>query len=71
MPVHRLVWFAQGSDVRDVIVDGRVLMRDRTVPHLDEAAILAAAARETETMLARSGLAHLTRMDPGWGRIRL
>jgi cytosine/adenosine deaminase-related metal-dependent hydrolase len=71
MPVHRVVWFAQGSDVRDVIVDGRVLMRERAVPHLDEAAILAAAARETETMLARSGLAPLTRVDPGWGRVRL
>ncbi len=71
MPVHRVVWFAQGSDVRDVIVDGRVLMRERAVPHLDEAAILAAAARETETMLARSGLAHLTQVDPGWGRVRL
>jgi len=71
MPVHRLVWFAQGADVRDVIVDGRVLMRDRAVPHLDEAAILAAAAREAQTMLARSGLAHLTRVDPGWGRVRL
>lgn len=71
MPVHRVVWFAQGSDVRDVIVDGRVLMRERAVPHLDEAAILAAAARETETMLARSGLTPLTHVDPGWGRTRL
>lgn len=71
MPVHRVVWFAQGADVRDVIVDGRVLMRDRAVPHLDEAAILAAAARETERMLARSGLARLTQVDPGWGRVRL
>lgn len=71
MPVHRVVWFAQGSDVRDVIVDGRVLMRERAVPHLDESAILAAAAREAETMLDRSGLGHLTRVDPGWGRVRL
>ncbi|MFQ3622228.1 MAG: amidohydrolase family protein [Acetobacteraceae bacterium] len=71
MPVHRLVWFARGSDVRDVIVDGRVLMRDRAVPHLDEGAILAEAAEETEAMLARSGLGHLIETDPGWGRVRL
>lgn len=71
MPVHRVVWFAQGADVRDVIVDGRVLMRERVVPHLDEAAVLAAAARETVTMLARSGLGHLAQVDPGWGRVRL
>lgn len=71
MPIHRLVWFAQAADVRDVIVDGRVLMRGRVVSHLNEAAILAEAAAETEAMLARSGLAHLVACDPGWGRVRL
>ncbi|WP_144184579.1 amidohydrolase family protein [Elioraea rosea] len=71
MPVHRLVFFAGGADVRDVIVDGRIRMRERVVEGVDEADVLAAAAAETETMLSRSGLGHMIRCDPGWGRVRL
>ncbi|MCU0983734.1 MAG: amidohydrolase family protein [Acetobacteraceae bacterium] len=71
MPVHRLVFFAGGADVRDVVVDGRVLMRERVVAGVDEAEILAQAAAETEVMLDRSGLRALIACDPGWGRVRL
>ncbi len=71
MPVHRLVFFAGAADVRDVIVDGRVLMRDRIVTTVDEAEVLAEAAAETEAMLDRSGLRRLIACDPGWGRVRL
>lgn len=71
MPVHRLVFFAGGADVRDVVVDGRVLMRERVVPEVDEAGVLAEAASETEAMLDRSGLRSLIACDPGWGRVRL
>ncbi len=71
MPVHRLVYFAAGSDVRDVIVDGRIRMRERVVDGVDEADVLASAAAETETMLTRSGLGDMIRCDPGWGRTRL
>jgi cytosine/adenosine deaminase-related metal-dependent hydrolase len=71
MPVHRLVFFAGGADVRDVVVDGRVLMRERAVAGVDEAEVLAEAAAETEAMLDRSGLRSLIACDPGWGRVRL
>jgi len=71
MPVHRLVFFAGGADVRDVVVDGRVRMRERVVAGVDEAEVLAEAAAETEAMLDRSGLHSLIACDPGWGRARL
>lgn len=35
----------QASDVRDVMVDGRFVMRDRRVLTLDEAAVVAEADR--------------------------
>jgi 5-methylthioadenosine/S-adenosylhomocysteine deaminase len=69
MPVARVVCFASGGDVRDVIVGGRVLMRER-VPHLDARAVAAEAEGETAAMLARAGLTHLVTEDPGWGRTR-
>jgi 5-methylthioadenosine/S-adenosylhomocysteine deaminase len=42
-PVSHLVYAARGDDVRTVMVNGRVLMRDRKMLTLDEAAILAEA----------------------------
>ncbi|HET8645850.1 MAG TPA: amidohydrolase [Vicinamibacteria bacterium] len=44
-PVSHLVYAAKGSDVRHVVVEGRVVMRDRKVLTLDEAAVLAEANR--------------------------
>lgn len=70
MPVSRVVYFASGHDVRDVVVGGRVLLRDGAAPHLDPAAIIAAAQRETEAMLDRAKLRHMIVEDPGWGRTR-
>ncbi|MFJ9122567.1 amidohydrolase [Streptomyces sp. NPDC102340] len=40
-PYAMLAYAAQASDVRDTVVDGRVLMRDRTLTTLDEGAVLA------------------------------
>ena len=39
-PVSHLVYVAKGADVSDVVVEGRVLMRDRKVLTLDEAAVI-------------------------------
>jgi 5-methylthioadenosine/S-adenosylhomocysteine deaminase len=39
-PVSHLVYVARGSDVRTTVVHGKVLMRDRKVLTLDEAAVL-------------------------------
>jgi 5-methylthioadenosine/S-adenosylhomocysteine deaminase len=44
-PVSHLVYVAKGADVRHVVVEGRVVLRDRKVTTLDEAAVLAAAER--------------------------
>lgn len=44
-PYSALVYSAKGSDVRDVLVDGRVLMRDRRVTALDTEVIMDNARR--------------------------
>lgn len=52
-PVSTLVYSGQGQDVRDVVVDGRILMRDRQMLMVDPGAILAAARLASATLLAR------------------
>lgn len=42
--VDTLVECTSAADVRDMVVDGRLVMRDREVLTLDEAAIMARAA---------------------------
>ncbi|MFN8526000.1 MAG: amidohydrolase family protein [Chloroflexota bacterium] len=70
MVVHRLVYEAVGADVETVVVNGRVVLRDRRVANVDEAAILDLAQEESLKLIERAGLqAHLT--PPGWGKIRL
>ncbi len=44
-PVSHLVYVSRGDDVQTTIVNGRVLMRDRKVLSLDEAAVLADARK--------------------------
>ncbi|MGY4976707.1 amidohydrolase [Streptomyces sp. 900105755] len=53
-----LAYAAHSSDVRDTVVDGRVLMRDRTLTTLDEAAALKAlsALQARPAPVARPGL---------------
>lgn len=71
MPVWRVVCFANGQDVDTVIVDGRILMHNRQLPHLNISEILEAANAETTQMLDRTGLHHLL-AEPAtiWGRSR-
>ena len=47
-PVSHLVYATSGSDVRTVIVDGKVLMRDRKMQTLDEAAVIAEANAQAQ-----------------------
>ncbi len=56
MPLWRVVCYANGQDVDTVIVDGRVLMQGRVVPHVDIGAILDEAQIAAELMLDRAGL---------------
>jgi len=44
--VHRLVRFARGADVRDLIVEGGVVMRDRVVLQLDELERMGGSCRD-------------------------
>ena len=71
MPVWRVVCFANGQDVQNVVVDGRVLMQDRVVPHVDVADVLAAAEAETGLMLDRTGFRGML-AEPAsiWGSAR-
>ena len=73
MPVYRMVYYATGEDVATVIVDGRILMRDRHVLTADETQVLNAAQRESELAIRRAGLAKdPTALPDGfWGKTRL
>ena len=52
--VSHLAYTVRGSDVRHTICDGEVLMRDREVLTLDEAAVMERAATRAEGLLARA-----------------
>ena len=54
-PVSHLVYAARGDDVRTVMVNGRVLMRDRKMLTLDEPAILAEARKFADLVRAAVG----------------
>ena len=54
-PVSHLVYAARGDDVRTVMVNGRVLMRDRKMLTLDETAILAEARKFADLVRAAVG----------------
>jgi cytosine/adenosine deaminase-related metal-dependent hydrolase len=73
MPVYRVVYYANGEDVSTVLVDGRILMRDRRVLTVDEEKILVAAQRESNLAIQRAGLPNnLTQLPDGfWGTTRL
>ncbi len=69
MPLHRLVYFANGNDVDTVIVDGVVALENGKPTLADENDILDAAQRETERMLDRLDLRPLLQTTDGfWGR---
>jgi 5-methylthioadenosine/S-adenosylhomocysteine deaminase len=44
-PVSHLVYVTRGDDVRNTIVNGRILMRDRQLKTLDRATVIADANR--------------------------
>ena len=50
-PVATLVYAGQSQDVRDVIVDGQILMRDRQLLTLDDAAIRANARASSARLM--------------------
>jgi len=48
-----IVYSARGSDVNTVIVDGKILMRDRIVKTLDEEEVMRRAQKTAENLLSR------------------
>jgi 5-methylthioadenosine/S-adenosylhomocysteine deaminase len=53
-PVSHLAYAVRASDVRHTVCDGEVLMRDREVLTLDEAAVLDRAADHARDLLDRA-----------------
>lgn len=71
MPEFRVVHFANGNDIHTVIVDGRIVLRDRKALFVDEDRILDAAQEETERLVARLGLQDLLRTPESfWKHVR-
>lgn len=54
--VEQVVWACNARDVRHTVVDGRVLMRDRTLTTLDVADVVELADREIVDLLRRAGV---------------
>ena len=71
MPAHRIVYEATGADVHTVMVEGKILMENRQVKHVDEGKILKDAEREAELMVKRSGVKPFMGMPRRfWGNSR-
>lgn len=71
MPLYRVAYFANGNDVHTVLVDGRVLMRDRRVLTVNEGRVLDDAQREAVLAIQRTGLEGLLKTPDGfWGKSR-
>jgi 5-methylthioadenosine/S-adenosylhomocysteine deaminase len=71
MPLYRVAYFANGNDVSTVLVNGRVLMRDRVVRSVNESEVLTLAQREADAAIRRMGLEPMLGTPEGfWGRSR-
>jgi len=53
-PASALVYSAQTSDVRSVVIDGRVVMRDRELLTLDERSVVQRANQEAAELIKRA-----------------
>jgi cytosine/adenosine deaminase-related metal-dependent hydrolase len=54
--ISALVYSAQTSDVKDVVIDGQLVMRDGDLLTMDEAPVREDAERETRELLKRAGI---------------
>jgi 5-methylthioadenosine/S-adenosylhomocysteine deaminase len=61
-PIGNLVYGSTGQAVRTVVIDGRVVLRDRCLTTLDEAAYLARARTVSAAVLGRIGAP----LAPSW-----
>jgi 5-methylthioadenosine/S-adenosylhomocysteine deaminase len=65
-PVSKLVYSARGHDVVTAIVDGQIVMQDRQVLTMDEAAILDRARDLTADLVSRAGIETCDLVNAGW-----
>ncbi len=61
-PLSNLVYSGSGHDVDTVIVNGKVLMRDKQLLTLDERAVIERAKEHSVVLMERSGV----RIEPKW-----
>src|SRR5690348_7500616 len=54
--VSSLVYAAEASDVRSVVIDGRLVMQDRELLTVDEDDVVAEANAQAETLMIQAGL---------------
>jgi 5-methylthioadenosine/S-adenosylhomocysteine deaminase len=66
MPVFRTVYFANGNDVDTVVIDGEVLLEAGRPVKADTTAILAAANREADALVARMNLKSMIGLPEGF-----
>ncbi len=72
MPLHRLVCFANGNDVSNVMIDGDWVLRDGVATRVNESAVLQDAAEEAAIMVKRiGGSQDLALPDDFWGNATL
>lgn len=64
-----LVYSGAADAVRDVMVDGRWLMRERELVHLDEAAVLAQAVQMQQRVVTGAGLPPTPLVPDGWSLV--
>ncbi len=71
MPLYRVAYFANGNDVSTVVINGRVVMRDRKILTVNEEEVLTLAQREADAAMTRAGVQNLTTTPDGfWGKSR-
>jgi 5-methylthioadenosine/S-adenosylhomocysteine deaminase len=56
-PISAVVYSAQSSDVKSVIINGELVMKDRELLTLDEDAVLKEANQERKALMERAGIA--------------
>ena len=72
MPVHKLMLYASGQDVDNVIVNGRVLMKNREVLSVNQLDVIGEAQEEIMETIDRAGVRKF--MEPAdtfWGNSRM
>jgi cytosine/adenosine deaminase-related metal-dependent hydrolase len=62
-PISNLVYAGAGSDVDTVIIDGRIIMKDRKMLTLNEENVLREAKERAARLLERAGV----KITPKWG----